>query len=275
MAINLDAAGKEMDPIDFSWDMRDVQLYNTGIGATELEYTYEAKLKVLPTFAVVPPFMQLANSVGVVNGNIFMLLHGEQRFEILKPQLPIKADTITTAKIGDNIWDKGKGAVYTVETLTKTKDGEELFKNLFTLFLRGEGGWGGEKGPGVKNEAPDREPDAIVEDQTHSNQHLVYRLSGDVNPLHIDPEFAKLGGFDKPILHGLCTYGYVCRAAIKTFMDNDSEKLKSFDARFRNVVFPGQKIITKMWKESDKKIIISAETDDGRQVIANTAAEMV
>lgn len=275
MALNLDAAGKEFDTTEFSWNWKDVALYNTGIGANELDYTYESRLKTLPTFAVVPPFQALANSVGIVQGNIMTLLHGEQKIEILTPKIPTQADTITTAKIGDNIWDKGKGAIYTVETLTKTKDGVELFKNLFTLFLRGEGGWGGEKGPGVKNEAPDREPDAVVEDQTLPNQHLVYRLSGDVNPLHIDPDFAKLGGFDKPILHGLCTYGYVCRAVIKTFMDNDSEKLKSFEARFRNVVFPGQKIITKMWKESDKRILIAASTEDGREVIANAAAEIV
>ena len=91
--------------------------------------------------------------------------------------------------------------------------------------------------------------------------------------VHIDPDFAKLGGFDRPILHGLCTYGFVCRAVLKTFMDNNPENLKSYEARFRNVVFPGQKIIVKMWKE-DKKIIITASTDDGREVIANAAAEM-
>ncbi len=274
MALNLDAAGKEFDPIPHSWTWKDIALYNTGIGATELDFTYENQLKTIPTYAVVPPFMALANSVGVIQGNIMTLLHGEQRIEMISPSIPTNAKVITTAKLGDNIWDKGKGAVYSVDTLTKTEAGEELFKNTFTIFLRGEGGFGGEKGPGVKNEAPDREPDQIVEDQTLPNQHLVYRLSGDTNPLHIDPNFAKMGGFDKPILHGLCSYGYVCRAVLKTFMDNDPEKLKVFDARFRNVVFPGQKIITKMWKESDKKILINAETDDGRTVIANAMAEM-
>ncbi len=273
MAINLDAVGKEFDPVSFNWNWKDIALYNIGIGADELEFTYEAKLKTLPTFAVVPPFTALANSVNVIKGNIMTLLHGEQRIELLSPQIPTTANTVTTARIGDNIWDKGKGAVYTVETLTKTDSGTELFKNVFTIFLRGEGGFGGEKGPGPRNEAPEREPDAVVEDQTLPNQHLVYRLSGDLNPLHIDPDFAKLGGFDRPILHGLCSYGFVCRAVLKTFMDNNPEKLKSFEARFRNVVFPGQKIITSMWQE-DKKIIISAATEDGRVVIANAAAEM-
>ncbi len=274
MAINLEAAGKEFDPIPHSWNWKDIALYNTGIGAMELEFTFENKLKTIPTFAIVPPFMALANSVPVIKGNIMTLLHGEQRIEMIEPEIPINADVITTSRIGDNIWDKGKGAVYTVETLTKTKAGKELFKNIFTIFLRGEGGWGGEKGPGTRNEAPDREPDQVIEDQTLPNQNLVYRLSGDINPLHIDPGFAKMGGFDKPILHGLCTYGFVCRAVLKAYMDNDPSKLKAFEARFRNVVYPGQKIITKMWKQDDKNILINAETEDGRVVIANALAEI-
>ncbi len=272
MAINLDAKGKELEPVEFEWNWKDVALYNTGIGAYELEFTYESKLKVFPTFAVVPPAGVIAQSFGAVGANLMTLLHGEQRIEIIKPELPVDAKTITSAKIAD-IWDKGKGAVYTVETMTKTQEGEALFKNVFSMFLRGEGGFGGEKGPEAKNFPPDRDPDEVLEDQTYPIQNLIYRLSGDVNPLHIDPDFAKMGGFDRPILHGLCTFGYVCRAAVKAFMDNDPAKLKSYEVRFRNVVFPGQKIITRMWKE-DKKIIISAETEDERNVIANAAAEM-
>lgn len=272
MAINLDAKGKEIAPVQFYYNWKDVALYNIGIGAYELDFTYESRLKVFPTFAVIPPSGVIAQSFGLVGANLMTLLHGEQRIEIIKPVLPIEAKTITTAKIAD-IWDKGKGAVYTVEALTKAEDGEELFKNIFSMFLRGEGGFGGEKGPEPGNNPPDRKPDEIVEYQTYPIQNLIYRLSGDVNPLHIDPDFAKLGGFDRPILHGLCTFGYVCRAAVKAFMDNDPSKLKSYEVRFRNVVFPGQKIVTKMWKE-DKKIIISAETEDGRIVIANSAAEI-
>ncbi len=270
MAINLEAKGKTLKSLPFDWTWKDVALYNTGIGATEVEFTWEAKLKVLPTYAVVAPFPTLLESLGLVGGNPMTLLHGEQKIEILEPNLPKEAKTITDAKIGD-IWDKGKGAVYTIETLTKTTEGQELFKNVFSVFLRGAGGFGGDKGPAVSNEAPDREPDAVVEDQTLPNQHLVYRLSGDLNPLHIDPGFAKMAGFDKPILHGLCSFGFVGRAVLKAFMDNDPAKMAGYEVRFRNVVFPGQKIITKMWKE-DGKILINADTDDGRNVIANAAA---
>jgi len=272
MAINLDIIGQELEPTIYNWNWKDVALYNIGVGAYELEFTYEPKLKVLPTFVVIGPFDAMAKSFVAIGANLMMVLHGEQRIEIIKPDLPVEAKTVTTGKITE-IWDKGSGAVCTLETLTQTEDGEDLFKNIFSLFIRGEGGFGGEKGPKPGNIPPERDPDAVVEDQTYPIQNLIYRLSGDVNPLHIDPDFAKLGGFDKPILHGLCTYGYVCRAVLKAFMNNDPVHLKSFEARFRNVVFPGQKIITKMWKE-DKKIIVAAETDDGRAVIANAAVEM-
>ncbi|MFO7965457.1 MAG: MaoC/PaaZ C-terminal domain-containing protein [Desulfobacterales bacterium] len=272
MALNMDVVGQELEPTVYNYTWKDVALYNIGIGATELDFTYEPKLKVLPTFAVVGPFDAMAKGVMAIGANLMMVLHGEQRIEMLKHDIPVEARTITTGKI-TQIWDKGSGAVCILETLTRTEEGEELFKNMFSLFVRGEGGFGGEKGPPPGNVPPEREPDAIVEDRTYPIQNLIYRLSGDVNPLHIDPDFARLGGFDRPILHGLCTYGYVCRAVLKTFMDNEPSNLKTFEARFRNVVFPGQKIITRMWNKGNK-IVLSAETEDGRNVISNAAAEM-
>ena len=161
-----------------------------------------------------------------------------------------------------------------METLTKTEEGEELFKNIFTIFLRGEGGFGGDKGPGVKNEAPDRAPDQVVEDQTLPNQHLVYRLSGDLNPLHIDPNFAKMGGFDTPILHGLCTYGHAGRAILNSVCDGDPARFKTFGARFTGVVFPGETLITEGWKAEEGKYIIQTKTGDGRVVLGNGVAEI-
>lgn len=269
--INIDALGQELEPVKFSWTPRDAILYNIGIGATDIKYAWENQLVLLPTYAVVPPFAMLAGSLGVMKANPMMLLHGEQKIIIKKSPLPREAKVISTGKISE-IWDKGKAALYRLHTVTKTEAGEELFDNIFSLFVRGAGGWGGEKGPEAGNNAPSREPDKVIEYQTLPIQGLIYRLSGDINPLHIDPNFAKIAGFDKPILHGLCSYGFVARAVIEAMLDGDPLRLKEFEVRFRNVVFPGQKIITKMWKQGDNSCIIEAQTDDGRTCIANAAA---
>jgi len=271
MSINVDGLGQELEPIKFSWTPKDVILYNIGIGAYEIEYVWENKLRVLPTFAVAPPFNLLAMSLGPMAANPMMVLHGEQKIVIKKSPLPVEAKTISTGKISE-LWDKGKGALYRVHTVTKTEDGEELFDNIFSIFVRGAGGWGGEKGPGVSNVAPEREPDTTIEYETLPIQNLIYRLSGDINPLHIDPGFAKMANFDKPILHGLCSYGFVARAVIEACCGGDPDKLREYEVRFRNVVYPGQKILTKIWKEGDGKCLIEAQTDDGRQCIANAAA---
>jgi len=271
--IKTDCVGKSLPASEFSWSWKDIALYNAGIGAYDLDHTYEntkGGIKVIPSFAVIAPFGCLMGSVGLTGANPMMILHGEQKITIKKRPLPHKADTITEGKIIE-LWDKGKGALYRISSTTKTKEGEELFDNIFSVFVRGAGGWGGEKGPGAENEAPDREPDEVIEDGTRDIQHLIYRLSGDINPLHIDPGFAKMAGYDKPILHGLCSFGFVCRAAIQACCGGDDSKLKEFEVRFRNVVFPGQKIITKIWKEGNGKAIISADTDDGRNCIANAA----
>lgn len=272
MAINTDAVGTELEPVHYQWTPRDVILYNIGIGATELHYVWEAQLKVLPTFAVVPPFNMLAASIGPMGANPTRILHGEQKIILKKAPLPAQAKAVTHGKITE-LYDKGKGALYRVHTTTRVEDsGEELFDNVFSIFVRGEGGFGGDKGPEAGNNPPDREPDAVVEYETLPVQNLIYRLSGDYNPLHVDPNFAKLAGFERPILHGLCTYGFVGRAVIEGMLGGDESKLAEYEARFRNVVFPGQKIITKMWKDGDNRCVIQAETDDGRVCIANAAA---
>ena len=271
MSINVDGLGKELDPIPFSWTPKDGILYNIGIGATELEYVWENKLEILPTFAVVPPFNMLAASVGLMQANPMMLLHGEQKIIMKKTPIPNEAKAVTTGKISE-LYDKGKGALYRVYCETKTEDGEPLFDNIFSIFVRGEGGFGGDKGPEAGNNPPDREPDKVIEYQTLPIQNLIYRLSGDINPLHVDPSFAKLAGFDKPILHGLCSFGFAGRAVIEGMLDGEADKLREYEVRFRNVVFPGQKLITKMWKEGKGRCVLEAHTDDGRMCIANAAA---
>jgi acyl dehydratase len=270
--IKTDCVGAELPAQKFSWVWKDIALYNIGIGAYDIAHTYEntqGGIKVIPSYAVVPPFPCLAGSIGPTGANLMNILHGEQKI-IIKNPLPPKADTVTTGKI-TNLYDKGKGAVYTVHTTTKTTDGEELFDNIFGVFVRGAGGFGGDKGPEVGNIAPDRDPDIVVEEQTLDIQHLIYRLSGDFNPLHIDPNFAKMAGFAQPILHGLCSFGFVCRAAIQELCDGDDSKVKEYEVRFRSPVLPGQKIITKIWKEGGGKAILAAEVEGGKECITNAA----
>lgn len=271
--IKTDCVGKKLPNAEHSWGWKDIALYNTAIGATELEHVYEntrGGIRVIPSFAVIPPFPALPASVPVTGINPMMVLHGEQKIIIKKRPLPYKAETVTEAQITE-LFDKGKGALYRIATTTRTKAGEELFDNVFSAFVRGAGGFGGEKGPDPGNEPPDRAPDAVIEQQTLPIQHLLYRLTGDVNPLHVDPNFAKMAKFDRPILHGLCTFGFVLRAALKACVNGEDAKLKEYEVRFKDVVYPGEKIITKVWKMGGGKAIIAADADTGRSCITNAA----
>ena len=167
-----------------------------------------------------------------------------------------------------------KGVVLELTTMTKDKSsGEPLFKNVFAAFVRGEGGFakeGDPKAPAPGNDAPARNPDAVIEYPTMRQQAVIYRLSGDKNPLHADPNFAAMGGFDKPILHGLCTFGNVGRAAIEAFAGNDPTKFRSIKVRFAKPVFPGETIVVKMWKESATDVICQASVKErGIDVITN------
>jgi len=270
MPINLDKIGEEFTLDPFEHDPQTVELYHLGIGITDLEYTYEKNLKVMPTFAVVPAFGILVASIGVAGVNPMMIVHGEQRIEIERRPIPWMGVTTTTGRIAA-VYDKGKGALLVVEADTKDENGELLFKNIYSLFARGEGGFGGERGPKKTAELPDRAPDQVAEYQTWPHQHLIYRLSGDLNPLHADPEFAKMVGYDKPILHGLCTYGFVCRAIVENCCEGDPAKVVDYEARFVGEVYPGDKIVVEMWRE-DGKVLVQAKTGDGRVVLSNASA---
>lgn len=273
MALDLSVVGKKLQPMTFQYADRDVMLYALGVGASvdELGFTFEKELKVLPTFAVVPAFPALAGMVGVLQVNPVMLLHGEQGIELRKP-IPASGKLTTTPTIRA-IYDKGSGALIVVDAETVDEKGEVLFTNTFGAFVRGEGGFGGDRGPsGARNVPPERDPDAVVEMTTLPQQALIYRLSGDRNPLHADPDFAKMAGFDRPILHGLCTFGHVGRAILQKFCDGQPERFKDFEARFSGVVFPGDTIITEMWKENGGKIIVRAKTQEDTVVLGNAAA---
>lgn len=271
------ATGVEFPEGQSSWDADDVILYHLGIGAgdpptdaNELEYCYEGNLKVLPSFGVVPVFGTLGGMLGApgIEVNPAMILHGEQDLEIHRP-IPTSAKATHRARISD-IYDKGKGALIITEAVTSDDQGP-LFTNRFAAFARGEGGFGGDRGPEAGNKPPDREPDRTVESQTLRQQALLYRLSGDKNPLHADPGFAALGGFDRPILHGLCTFGVVCKAVVDNELDGDVTKVARYQARFRGVVYPGETIVSHMWREGERIVVTATTKERGDRVLDNTA----
>ena len=171
------------------------------------------------------------------------------------------------------VWDKGKAAVIETGGVVQDEKGP-IVTTTSTLFIRGAGGFGGERGPSTAdvNKAPDRAPDVTVEDETRPEQAAIYRLSGDPNPIHIDPDFAKMAGFEKPFLHGLSTYGFVGRAILKGLCGGDPAKFKSFDARFADQVFMGDKIITQMWKTAPGEAIVQAVTQRGNTVLSQGKA---
>ena len=272
------ALGAELPAADGSWSQDDVILYHLGVGAgvpatdaAELQYTYEKNLKVLPSFGVVPVFGSLGGLAGIpgLEFNFAMLLHGEQDIEIHRP-LPVAAKITSKGKVA-GLYDKGKAALAILEVATSEQGGAPLFTNRFSLFLRGEGGFGGESGPKAGNLPPERKPDHVVESPTLPQQALLYRLCGDKNPLHADPEFAKMGGFDTPILHGLCSFGMVCKAAVDAALGGDTTKVTRYQARFAGVVFPGETIVTSLWREGAKIFVSAKAKERGAPVITNSA----
>ena len=266
-------------PSTSSYEQDDVILYHLGVGAgvpttdpNELEYTYEKNLKVLPSFGVVPVFSSMGASLFNVEGlkfNPAMLLHGEQDIEIHRP-LPTAAQLESQVRFA-GIYDKGKAALVVLEVATKEVGAAPLFTNRFSLFLRGEGGFGGDAGPKAGNEAPARAPDLTVESKTLPQQALLYRLSGDKNPLHADPDFAKMGGFDTPILHGLCSFGIVCKAAVDHALAGDVTKVARYQARFAGVFFPGETMVTTIWREGKQLLLASKSKERGTAVLSNAA----
>jgi acyl dehydratase len=198
--------------------------------------------------------------------NLANLVHGEQAIE-LHSEIPVEGTISTVGKV-IGVYDKGSAAVVVAEsTSTDVATGKPLFTTRNSMFIRGEGGWGGDRGPsGPKNVAPDRAPDHEVTYATRPDQALTYRLSGDRNPLHADPEFAKLAGFPKPILHGLCTYGFTGRALLHTLCGSDPAKFKGMEARFSKPVYPGDELTVKMWIDGNEAVF-RTETENGDIVI--------
>ncbi|HET6954530.1 MAG TPA: MaoC/PaaZ C-terminal domain-containing protein [Acidimicrobiales bacterium] len=276
MPINPDAVGTRSAPVRRSWSSKDSLLYALGVGAGaedpagELAFTTEnsqdVRQRALPTQAVVlgTGGAEVFGAVGPFNPA--MLVHGEQSVTLAR-ELPPAGEIETVTEIV-GVYDKGSGALVVGEsTATLVSDGEPLFTTSMGAFIRGEGGWGGDRGPSAKFEAPDRAPDHEVTYPTRIDQALLYRLSGDRNPLHSDPKFAALAGFPKPILHGLCTYGFTGRALLHTVCDGDPALFRSMSGRFSSPVFPGESLTVRIWTEGDGAAVFQTTGPDGRVVL--------
>jgi len=267
MALNLNALGQEIGPLTKDYTWKDVVLYALGVGAgfSDLDYCYENKLKVIPSFSIASIFDILAQ-IGIKSEvNLAGILHGEQELIFHNPIPP--EGTLTTAGKITRFYDKGKdkGALVIGESDTYHSDGQKLFTSICTIFSRLDGGFGGENAP--KNEVafPDREPDFVVDEQPSKDQPLIYRLSGDIFSLHVDPEFARASGFEKPIMHGLCTHGFACRALIDKLIPGEPEKARRMVCRFSKTLYPGQPIQTRIWKMEDGRALwrtVNSETGD-------------
>lgn len=271
-AISNDIIGMKFDPVPVQWTDNDTMLYAVAIGCTpddDLDFVYEGKgPKVIPTYGVIPGMTSLMGMGMNIDINLMMILHGEQSLELLRP-IPAKVTNGVAQGSILNVYDKGKAAVIEVGCEVSDDDGP-FIRTKSSIFVRGAGDFGGDRGPSSKgvNEVPDRAPDHVVEYKTLPQQGALYRLTGDRVPLHIDPEFAKMAGYDKTFMHGLCTYGFVCRAIMSSFCNNEPENFKTLDARFADQVWFGDTIITKMWKTGPGEAIVQAETQNGTIVLS-------
>ncbi|KAI9217127.1 hypothetical protein BC828DRAFT_391945, partial [Blastocladiella britannica] len=281
------AAAQKLDfpAITHEYTERDVILYALGVGATrnDLQWVYENsdKFQALPTYGIITGFDAM-NAVPfndfLPQFNPMMLLHGEQFMQVKKP-IPSSGKLTAKPKIVD-ILDKGKGAVVTIGVHTYDSAGDEVCYNESTLFIRGIGGFGGRKSGADRgaataaNDAPNRAPDATITEKTVESQAALYRLSGDLNPLHIDPAMSAMGGFEVPILHGLCTLGIASKHVVAQYGGADpSTSFKSVKGRMAASVFPGETLKTEMWKEGNKVIFRVSVVERNVVVITNAAIE--
>ena len=275
MALNHSLVGVPGEPAERSWDSKDALLYAVGVGAglgdplNELEFTTEnsegIEQQVLPTYAVLIAQGRTSGQLG--DFDRAMVVHAEQAIELHRP-LPV-AGTVRTTSTVTGIYDKGSGALVVTENVAvDAATGEPLATTRSSAFIRGEGGFGGERGTDAAWDRPDREPDHQVTYQTRPEQALVYRLSGDRNPLHVDPKFAARGGFDRPILHGLCTYGVTGRALLHVLCDSEPARFRSMSGRFSRPVWPGESLTVSVWRpDGSDTALFQTTKDDGTVVI--------
>ncbi len=272
MPLNPEAVGATGDPRTISWGSKDALLYAVGIGAGQADLAFTTENTngiaqvVFPTFAVVAGSGTAspgASAMGQIGSfNFALLVHGSQAVTLHRP-IPVEAEAVTQDRVVA-MYDKGKAAVVVMENEVKLTSGEPLWNTRSSVFIRGEGGWGGERGPsGPQNEPPaDTAPSHEITLQTSPDQAFVYRLSGDRNLLHTDPSFAAMGGFDRPILHGLCTYGFTGRALLGALADNDVARFHHIEGRFSSPVLPGDALTVRIWRTGAGEAVFTTSVGD-------------
>ncbi|MFO0676666.1 MAG: MaoC/PaaZ C-terminal domain-containing protein [Polyangiaceae bacterium] len=276
MPFDMSIVGKPTEAKALTYTWKDVVLYALGIGAKkdELDFLYEGKgPKVIPSFAVVPKFTPLLDALSRCGGNMAMVVHGGERVRIKKPFAP-EATVKTTATIR-GIYDMKRFANVLVDTTTTDAKGEVVAETTSSILFRGEGGFDGELPPKEDSGIAlpkDRSADFRIEEATTAEQALLYRLSGDLNPLHADPDFATMVGFPQgPILHGLCTYGHMVRHVAKGATKGDATRITGFEAQFRKPVWPGDTIVTEGWIVEPGKIALQVSVKERNEVVIGGA----
>ena len=267
MPLNPAAVGATSEPAEFSWTSKDALLYAVSIGAGEAELPFTTENTagvdqvVFPTFPVVMGYGAGRGVMSEIGSfNPALLVHGQQAVTLHRP-IPPSGTATLTSKLTD-MFDKGKAAVVVTQNEV-VMDGEPLYSTRMSAFIRGEGGWGGDRGPsGPQNVPPERAPDHEITYQTSPDQAFLYRLNGDRNPLHTDPSFAAAGGFDKPILHGLCSYGFTGRGLLHLLCGSDPAKFHHIEARFASPVLPGEALTVKAWETGDGEAVFTTSVDD-------------
>ncbi|MGD9044806.1 MAG: SDR family NAD(P)-dependent oxidoreductase [Desulfobacterales bacterium] len=267
MALNLNAIGKKIGPFTKEYTWKDTVLYALGVGAgfADLDYCYEKDLKVIPSFAITTIYDLMPDLAAASNVNLAGILHGEHEI-IFHDSIPSEG-TLSTEGTITHYYDKGKGkgALIIAKFETRHANGTKLFTSIATIFARLDGGFGGDDAPKKQIHFPDGEPDFAVEATPTLDQPLIFRLSGDTFQLHVDSEFAEAAGFEKPIMHGLCTHGYACRALIDALVPGEPQKVRRLDCRFKRPLYPGVPIKTMIWKIDDSKAlwrVVNAESGE-------------
>lgn len=276
MATTADIIGTTTDPLAFTYDAQRTTLYALGIGATaaELDYLYERRgPKVFPTFAVIPAYDALMAVMARSDISFDNVVHGHQKVSVARPIPP--AATLHTVATVAAVYDMKKMAQVVITTRSHTAEGEHLFDTEWGILVLHSGGFGGEAPPAREGGAPSRAPDAVIEETTRPEQALLYRLMGDLNPLHADPDFPLVARFDgRPILHGLCTYGFGMRAVAKAVAGGDATRLREVGARFTKPVWPGDTLRTEVWSEGERVWFRTSTKERGDAVLSHGTARL-